>query len=306
MKKLLFVVPLLLSANLVTAGPWMARDIVVAAPPAVSAEEKRQVREATRDRSEATLRQIRSWDAGAPPYRWNEIAFRAISTSDAQQERAMALLHLAMHDAIVLATTAKERFDRKPPHLTLTDLSTGANPSPNSYPSEHAAAAGAASVVLSYLIPERTAEWKRLAEEAGQSRIAAGVSWPSDVAAGLLVGRAVGDQIVAYAKRDGSDKKWTGSVPTAPGKWNGKNPAEPQIAEWKPIILTSPKQGRPPAPPDFGEKEMAEVRDPALNISPNRRAAYKWAITSIQQYWNDKASLLIFENKIDRDPAAAA
>ena len=61
------------------------------------------------------------------------------------------------------------------------------NPRSPSYPSEHAAIAGAASAVLSYLYPTEQAAWEGLADEDGQSRLLAGVEYPSDVAAGLAL-----------------------------------------------------------------------------------------------------------------------
>src|SRR5262249_3123872 len=72
------------------------------------------------------------------------------------------------------------------------------------------------------------------AEEAGRSRVLAGVQYPSDISAGLELGRRVAARVIERGKGDGSDTKWTGSVPTGPGKWNGTNPILPQMATWKP------------------------------------------------------------------------
>jgi hypothetical protein len=77
----------------------------------------------------------------------------------------------------------------------------------------------------------------------------AGVQYPSDVAAGTELGQVVGAQVVDWARRDGSDAQWTGSVPTEPGHWNGTNPILPLAGTWKTWALASGSELRPGAPP---------------------------------------------------------
>ena len=60
-----------------------------------------------------------------------------------------------------------------------------------------------------------------LGEEAARAALAAGINYPSDIIAGLQLGRAVGAKVVAMAQNDGSQAVWTGSVPTGPGFWVG-------------------------------------------------------------------------------------
>jgi membrane-associated phospholipid phosphatase len=80
-------------------------------------------------------------------------------------------------------------------------------PTPNSpsYPDEHAVTAGAAATVLAYVFPDEAERFQALATEAADSRVMAGVAYPSDTAAGLELGQQVGKLFVAYAKTDGSD-----------------------------------------------------------------------------------------------------
>src|SRR3954447_7477675 len=92
------------------------------------------------------------------------------------------------------------------------------------YHSEHAVAAGAASAVLAYLLPNDAALFATLAEEAAMSRLLAGVQYRSDVTAGLELGRAVAARVIERAKSDGTDAQWTGTVPTGPGLWQGDAP----------------------------------------------------------------------------------
>ena len=60
-----------------------------------------------------------------------------------------------------------------------------------SYPSEHAATAGAAAAVLAYLFPDQASSVRDMADQAGQSRIFAGVAFPSDVVSGMDLGNQV-------------------------------------------------------------------------------------------------------------------
>ena len=156
-----------------------------------------------------------------------------------------------MYDATVAAWESKYRYNRPRPSRVDADVPT-ALPVPNSpsYPSEHAAAAQAAASVLAYLLPAEAQTFQSMAEQAAMSRVQAGLQYPSDVSAGLDLGRKVAEQVIAKAKADGSDAVWTGTVPVGPCKWIGTNPGNVTAANWKPILLTSPGQFRPPAPPD--------------------------------------------------------
>lgn len=104
------------------------------------------------------LDQINYWNAGGPAYRWNEIA-RALTTQrlgrdNAPNSRALALMNVAIYDAMIAAWDSKYLYNRQRPGEFAPQLSTVlANPKSPSYPSEYAVAAGAASAVLIYLLP---------------------------------------------------------------------------------------------------------------------------------------------------------
>src|SRR6266481_3341021 len=117
------------------------------------------------------------------------------------------------------------------------------------YPSEHAVVAGAVSVVMAYLFPAMGETYFDLAEEAARSRVFAGAAFPSDVNAGLQLGRQVGKMVIAYAMADGSNTPFTGSFPSPPGVWGSATPVTPLAGSWKPWTLTSLSQFRLPAPP---------------------------------------------------------
>ena len=297
------------------AGSWKTwvlksgAQIQTPAPPGpkVTKEEVAELLSLQARRGKGELETIRYWDSGSPSYRWNEIAFKVAtdSSSGVVTERMLALLNVAIYDATVAAWHSKYMFNRRRPAEAEARL-TPAVPAPESpsYPSEHAVAAGASAVLLSHLFPDKAKFLADKADECVNSRLAAGVQYRSDVVAGLRLGREVAALVIERAKIDGSGEKWAGSVPTTPGLWNGTNPYDPQMAKWKTWVLSFASQLRP-KPPAFDAAAMAEVKEAAKNPRA-RREAYYWAITSLPRYWNDLASLKVFEYKLDRNPPQAA
>jgi hypothetical protein len=126
-----------------------------------------------------------------------------------------------------------------------------------------AVAAGAASAVLAYLVPNNATFLNDQAELAALSRLHAGVNYRSDITAGLELGRAVAALVIARARGDGSDAVFTGPIPTGSCNWKGTNPAEPIAGTWRTWVLTSGSELRPAPPPACGSeqflKELAEV-----------------------------------------------
>ncbi len=290
-----------------------------AAPPdqAATQAEIRQLKDIARHRDAAAMDVMTYWDTGAPSYRWNEIAVNealknALSWNFAG--RHLALLNVAVYDAMVAAWDAKYAYKRQRPSQVDKSLSTALpNPRSPSYPSEHAVAAGAASEILAYVFPERAQFFRDKAEEAAKSRLVAGVQYPSDVTAGLTLGRQVAALVIERGKLDGSDAKWTGAVPVGPGKWNGTNPILPQMATWKPWVLSSPSEFRPPPPIpyDSPEKaaELAEIKNFPRTPRTNSAALFwEYAAGGLRayQYWSEQTSRKILEYRLDANPPRAA
>jgi hypothetical protein len=127
----------------------------------------------------------------------------------------MALLSAAIYDATIAPWDARFAYNRPHPgDLDPTLRPVLANPPTWSYPSERAAVAGAASTILAYLFPDDKAALTSAAEQAGQSRLLAGVEFPSDVSASLAFGRSVAAQVIDWGNSDGSDTVWDGATPT--------------------------------------------------------------------------------------------
>jgi hypothetical protein len=258
-------------------------------------------------KDEAEQERIRYWNAGAPSYRWNQIALdtaKAGSGSGPQlTERVMAITNMAIYDALLSAARLKNSM---PTPQSRSNANTFVLPAvaPTRLPvSEHAVVAGAAASILGDIYPDQAQALQKRAQEAAWTRVSAGADFPASIELGLEIGRRAGLQVAEAARKDGSDKEWKGSVPTTLNRWNGKAPSLPQLAEYKPWILSSPNQVRPPAPPEFTEKDMDEVR--RTITSSEKVAAYRWAITSLPRYWNEHLSRKLFERREDDALTAA-
>jgi hypothetical protein len=82
-------------------------------------------------------------------------------------------------------------------------------------------------------------------DQRGDSRLFAGVDYPSDYATGLALGREVAARVIDHSKSDGASVPWTGTVLQGPGIWNGVNPAFPTKGAWSHRLPTTlPKSWR--------------------------------------------------------------
>jgi membrane-associated phospholipid phosphatase len=260
--------------NAGTWKPWLlaAGDQFRPPPPpdaAATADEIAQIKTMATQRDTAALDRIAYWEAGAAPHRWNDLFIRYANVTNflpnQLQARALTYLNIAISDAMIATWDAKYAYNR--PRPTSVDPSlTAAVPVPNSpsYPSEHAAAAGAAATLLAHLYPADAQKFLDMAEEAGRSRVLAGVQFPSDVTAGMELGRRVGALAAARSDLDDLNAVWDGQVPVGPGLWKGTNPPGVVERNWKPLLLPSADALRPPPPPapdsDQRAAEIAEVK----------------------------------------------
>src|ERR1051326_5547184 len=137
--------------------------------------------------------QVEYWNAGSPGYRWLQVLLNRLTTQSLgtpRNTRAVALLNVAIYDATIAAWDTKYEYNRPRPAVHDRTLKTMiATPASPSYPSEHAAAAGAAAAILGYLFPADAQTYANMAQQAASSRLFAGVQYPSDVIAGLKLGR---------------------------------------------------------------------------------------------------------------------
>ena len=193
------------------------------------------------------------WDAGSPGYRWIELVNNRVLAGQPipNTHRVYTYLTMAMYDATIAAWELKYFYNRPRPSEVDATLPT-ALPTPRSpsYPSEHAAAAGAAATVLSYFFPDEASSFKAMAGRSCAVACPCRSPVPERSSAGLELGRQVAEQVIARAKADGSDAVWTGTVPTGRACGSDDKPGNATMPNWKPIVLAAADEFRPPAPPD--------------------------------------------------------
>jgi len=284
-----------------TAGHWKTwvlgspSDIAVPAPPGKDSDQAKaddqELRDFAKRRTPEVTDIIGKWDGKGEPISapWMEMAMEFVSArakDPPASSRAYALVAVAAYDAMVTTWYYKYQYNRGAPKVVDYASEPGTDPS---YPSEHAAIAGAASKVLAYLFPERPAlRLDEAAEQAAESRVFAGTNSRSDVNAGLDLGHAVADRVIAFAKTDGSaapcNKKAPGGAPRywTPQPGSVANPVQPCAGDWKTWVIKSGNEFRPGPPPVFGSKEfLAQVHE-LIDIKNNltqdqKRAATFWA-----------------------------
>ena len=284
------------------------QKITTTAPPdaAKSKAELQIIKQEMAKVDEKKLTEIKYWDAGAPSYRWNQIAPKLIDQKPEVMLRIpTAWMNLAIYDATVLAWKEKIKYKRKRPQDADPSLNHIIDaPLTYSYPCEHSVTAAAAAYVLAYFFPEKADSILQIAHSESQSRIDAGVQFPSDVDAGWKLGEQVAKQIIEKAKKDGSDAVWDGNMNKDPKKWTGKYPMGITLSTFSPIIINSHDQFRPPPPPDF-ENDMKQLKDFKQTFKSNS-LAYYWANNGGFDYWSAKAALKCFEYRIMDDAPAVA
>jgi membrane-associated phospholipid phosphatase len=270
------------------------------------------VRAAVAAADATALAKVAYWDSGSPAYQWINAASNQLLTRNIggpASTRALALVSVALYDSMVAAWDSKYAFNRPRPSTadpTIQPLVSTLN-SP-SYPSEHAVAAGAAAAVLSYLYPDSAAMFQSMAQEAAQSRVTAGASFPSDVQAGLQLGAAVGAAVVQWGQADGSDAPANGTFPPTPGKWTGTNAVAPGAGLWAPWVLNSASDLRPGPPPAVdstdGIAQFAAVKN-LMRTTDMNHTVWFWQ-PSFTTPWLDVISRKIFEYRLDTDAPRAA
>jgi len=302
------------------AGQWKTwvissgNALRLPAPPdaASTAAEVQWVKECTAGRTQANLPQIQYWDAGPPGYRWMQLTQQlAVDKGLAAplQTRALSLVAVAIYDATVAAWDSKYTYGRRHPAEIDSTIRTAVIASGNpSYPSEHAVTAAAAAAMLAYLFPDQIAKVEGMAEQAGWSRIIAGVAFPSDVIAGFDLGHQVAQAVIAYANTDGSSQQFTGSFPASSGVWSSPTPVTPLAGTWHPWVLTAANQLRPAAPPEFGSSDANTQYAADKNLqrtNATNHLAWFWQ-PGFFQPWLQEIETEIFQNHEDSNAPRAA
>jgi membrane-associated phospholipid phosphatase len=173
------------------------------------AEVKRTVENLTREQYAIAL----FWNDGGgtytPPGHWNDIAteyIRDARMSEVRAARTFAVLNMAMHDASVGCWSAKMLyFNPRPPQMDPDIKTVIGLPNFPAYPSGHSTYSASAALILAYFFPEAEAEFTRMADEAGISRLYGGIHYPADIEFGQQHGRAIGAHVIEFIRDDGAD-----------------------------------------------------------------------------------------------------
>ena len=290
-----------------------AGDVTIAAVP----DDKQikielaEVKQKMSQNTSAVLQLIRYWDSGAPAYRWNQIGYQLtgaqffVNNGLTFFKVSFAWMNMAIYDATVAAMKAKQQASRKRPFEVDASIVPVVNaPETYSYPCEHAVTAGAAATVLAHFFPEAADSIIALGKEAAESRVAAGVQFPSDIEQGWKLGEQVAARIIEKSKAHLPDAPWKGNQPSDARHWKGPYPVGAITTTFKPLILKTGDQFRPAAPPDF-TKEMEQMKNFKQNFYTASQAYY-WAAHSGLDIWTDVANAKIFEYHLDKNTLECA
>ena len=290
------------------AGNWKTwfitsgKDYRLPAPSSYK-NEIHEVLERQKNLDAKTKQQIIFWNAGSPGYHWQEM-MNKLWAVDTGRYGALAnmLLGVAIYDATIAAWDTKYAYKRPRPFVADNKIKIyTVKPESPSFPCENSVAAGVAVTIFSHFYPAMADSVKRLAQQQMDSRVAAGVAFPSDTRAGFELGIKIAEIEIEKTKDYVSTAVWDGKVPDKPGLWRGKFAMLPLAGKNKTVVLESGSEFRPAPPPDFA-KEMEEMKNYKQTFRSLSNAFY-WAN---QSWFMDNLAKKIFENNLHLNPPRAA
>jgi membrane-associated phospholipid phosphatase len=159
----------------------------------------------TQNATAADLAYAVHWDfpAGTPtPIGfWNGVAADYVAQSQLDERAAtqvFALTQAAIFDALIGCWDAKYHYWMLRPTQANPAISLAfALPNHPSFPSGHSCASASAAQVLTHFFPDRAAELTGWVNDAGLSRIIAGIHYRFDITAGQTLGRLVADLAIS-------------------------------------------------------------------------------------------------------------
>ncbi len=161
-----------------------------------------QVREGLQNASDFQKERSHFWSKMHTPQEsdWKYIANTYMKERHVPFETFVAVrakLAMAIMDGFIAVFYDKYKYMVKRPDMRDKSLQTlFPNPQHPSYPSGHSTISSAAATVLLYYFPENSTRWNFLAEEAGASRLWAGIHFPIDMEAGKKQGKQVGKAVL--------------------------------------------------------------------------------------------------------------
>lgn len=272
-------------------------------PPPSGKEEIAQVLPRQKALDANGYQQIAYWNAGSPGYHWQEMMAN-LWKNDTSRYGALAnmLLGVATYDATVAAWVAKYAYKRPRPFAADKRVKRyGLDPDSPSYPCEHSVAAGVAATLIAHFYPSLADSVHRMAQRAMESRITAGMAFPSDTKAGFELGKSIAEKEIELTKDFVPTRAWDGKIPEGPTYWKGKYAMLPLAGQNKTVVLTNGSEFRPGPPPDFA-KDMAELKAFRPTFRSKANAFYFASEFSSEDILNQK----IFEHNLHLNPPRAA
>ena len=260
-------------------------------PGSVAQSEIDEVKAQLASPSDATVAAVAEWGTGPAGLGWfgkTADLLNAAAVPGTRQSRMVALVQTAVSDAILAAWDAQIAIGRKGPAATDAGIAppAGTDPAAPTFPDQRAAAAGAATTVLAYLLPDAAEVLDDLARQAGMAGVWAGAAFPSDAAAGFALGQAVGAKAVERGRNDGSAVQWDPSTqPHGAGFWEPTPPRhlpplEPLGGNWRTWVLERNDELRPAPPPAFQSArwraELAAVKDAVDHRTFEQATEARW------------------------------
>ena len=219
---------------------------------------------------------------------WNEkvvtAAYTARNLPD-QQARSIAIVHLAMFEAI---NSISPRFK---PYRTQLPADAGASPI--------AAGAAAAHLALIKLYPEQVKDF----DAALQASLASVPEGPGK-AAGIRLGEQAATAMLADRAKDGADAPSTYRPFTAPGKYVPT--VFPVSTTWnalKPFAIKSGDQFRPPAPPALTIAQWAKDYNEVKTLGGKAAGSRRPEQNDIARFWQLNGAAT--HNPVTRQMSAA-
>lgn len=209
---------------------------------------------------------------------WNAIGVSV--AANAKRPASETYLYLAfMHDAVYDALTSIEGGYE--PYLATVEAKAGA--------SAQAAAVAAAHRVLVTYFPEQQAS---LDASYGASLAALDDGAPKDD--GVGAGEAAAAALIAARAGDGRNAAFPFAPAPAAGVWQPTFPAflapqTPWLAAVKPLVLESPDQFRPAAPPGLQTDRWAEELDEVQRLGGADSTERTAEQTKVARFWGDSS-----------------
>ncbi len=207
---------------------------------------------------------------------WNETALVAIKsdrTAPPKAARALAMMHVAIYDAVNGITQTRE------PYFVNGKPAEGASP--------EAAAAVAARLVLLRLFPAQQAAF-----DATYNKVLRTVPPGDGKRASIDWGEHVAQTLLADRAKDGSQATVIYASRNPIGVWRPTEPAfaKPALPQWpgvKPFAMTSAAQFRPAMPPALTSAAYADDFNQTKQLGARNSTTRTAEQTTIAQFWAD-------------------